>query len=86
MFSIAKKELLMKAVLQAILTYIMSCYKLPLSLCHEINSIIADFWWESSMDDKKIHRVSWNKLCALKGLGGLGFRNFEDFNQAMWQR
>ena len=34
------REILIKIVVQAILTYTMSCFKLPLGLCNDIESLI----------------------------------------------
>lgn len=39
------REIIIKAVVQAIPTYTMSCFKLPLGLCTEIESLIMRFWW-----------------------------------------
>ncbi|KAF5442562.1 hypothetical protein F2P56_035206, partial [Juglans regia] len=40
----AGKEVLIKAVLQAIPSYTMSVFKLPKKLCKEINIILSKFW------------------------------------------
>ena len=39
------REVLIKAVLQAMLTYTMGCFKLSTSLCKDIESLIWKFWW-----------------------------------------
>ena len=40
----AGREVLIKSVAQAILTYSMSLFKLPKGLCNDINSIITKYW------------------------------------------
>jgi hypothetical protein len=41
----AGREILIKAMAQAIPTYAMNCFKLPKTWCEEINSLIARYWW-----------------------------------------
>ena len=49
------REILIKTVVQAIPTYTMSCFKLPLGLCHDIESLIRKFWWGQRGERRKIH-------------------------------
>lgn len=57
LLSQAGREILIKAVVQAIPTYTMSCFKLPLGLCSEIESLIRRFWWGQKGDRRKVHWV-----------------------------
>ena len=58
MLSKVGKEVLIKAIAQAILTYTMGVFQLPLKLCDELNSLCAKFWWGQVGNDKKIHSKS----------------------------
>ena len=59
LLSQAGREILIKAVVQAISTYTMSCFKLPLGLWNEFESLIRKFWWGQHGDSCKIHWVKW---------------------------
>lgn len=60
------KEVFIKAVLQAIPTYTMTCFLLPKSICKEMEQIIANFWWQKGYERCGIHWCSWSKLFKLK--------------------
>lgn len=79
----AGKEVLIKAVIQSIPTYVMSCFELPKQLCNDINQCIARFWWGVKGDEKKIHWLAWEKLCDPKIEGGMGFRDLTLFNLSL---
>ena len=81
--SLGGREVLIKAVTQAIPTYTMSCFQLPKGLCDEIESMMRKFWWGQRGQEPKVVWVSWKKLCKSKLKGGMGFRNLQAFNLAM---
>jgi len=83
LLSKAGKEIMIKAVAQAIPTYAMSCFDLTKGLCEEISSIIARYWWSQQDKTNKIRWVSWEMLTKSKSKGGLGFRDLYIFNLAM---
>lgn len=49
------RKILIKVVVQAIPTYIMSCFKLPLGFCSNIECPIRKFWWDKRDDRRKIN-------------------------------
>ncbi|CAL1410227.1 unnamed protein product [Linum trigynum] len=61
----------------------MSCFRLPLSLCRLLDKHIDRFWWGAEDDHSKVHWISWRNMCRSKHEGGMGFRRFEQFNQAL---
>ena len=68
------KEVLLKAVVQEIPTFAMSCFKLPTGLIQDIERLIRKFWWGQQGDQRRIHWKNWETLCQLKALWlqGLG--------------
>nr|XP_023877746.1 uncharacterized protein LOC111990191 [Quercus suber] len=83
LLSQAGREILIKAVVQAIPTYIMSCFKLLIGLCNELESLIRKFWWGQRGDRRKIHWVKWETLTQSKVVGGMGFKDLALFNDAL---
>uniref|UniRef100_A0A2N9IZ60 Reverse transcriptase domain-containing protein n=1 Tax=Fagus sylvatica TaxID=28930 RepID=A0A2N9IZ60_FAGSY len=79
----AGKEVLIKAVIQAIPTYTMHCFKLPKKLCSDLEGIIQNFWWGHKDAARKVHWLKWSSLCRPKCRGGMGFRELMKFNEAL---
>lgn len=79
----AGKEVLIKAVLQAIPTYKLAILKLPKTFCHKLSAEVARFWWSSSRHAREIHWRKRDILCSSKSVGGLGFKDFDDLNLAL---
>ena len=86
LLSQAGREILIKAVIQAIRTYTMSCFKLPKGLIKDIESLIRKFWWGYRGKQRKIHWVSCEKMCRPKNEGGMGFRDFCIFNNSLFSK
>ena len=83
LLSKAGKEILIKAVAQAIPTYFMSYFKIPDFLCDELTSLMRNFWWGQKNDERKMAWISWDKLCTPKSQGGMGFKQIKRFNLAL---
>lgn len=77
------KEVMLKAVAFALPTYTMACFLVPKTICKQIASLMADFWWKSQKDRKGMHWKAWEQLSIPKSKGGLGFRDIEAFNLAL---
>lgn len=73
---------MIKGVLSPIPSHAMTCFKLPVSLCKRIQSAITRFWWDDVDGQNKMAWVSWDKMTQPKAIGGLGFRDFQAFNDA----
>ncbi|CAN0837158.1 LINE-1 retrotransposable element ORF2 protein [Linum grandiflorum] len=76
------RETLAKAILQAIPSYLFSCFLLPKSLHKKMDTVLRNFWWAGDGQRRSIHWVSSYKLTSSKDMGGLGFKSFRDFNIA----
>jgi hypothetical protein len=77
------KEVLLKSVIQAIPTYTMSVFRLPKTLCKEINAMMGRFWWGHKENLSKIPWMSWKGMGKKKLEGGLGYRDLVSFNIAL---
>lgn len=70
-------------IAQAIPTYVMNCFQIPVNVCDKMRRPISNFWWGMEEGRKKLHWKSWDWLSSPKYLGGMGFRDMHLFNQAM---
>ncbi|XP_057248290.1 uncharacterized mitochondrial protein AtMg00310-like [Beta vulgaris subsp. vulgaris] len=62
LLSRAGKEVLIKAVIQALPTYLMGVYEIPTAIIKEIHSVMARFWWGGKGVEKKMHWQVWRLL------------------------
>ena len=81
--SSAGREILLKSKAQAIPTYPMSCFLIPLSTCNKMKSTISNYWWGGSADNRHIHWMRWDLLTRPKAKGGMGFRDLPMFNKSL---
>ena len=73
-----------RSAVQNIPVYSMSSHKLPSSICKAMDSMSAWFWWRGEVENSRCLALKrWDHLCQPKPHGGLGFRRFEDINQAL---
>jgi len=75
---------MIKSVLQAIPTYVMSIYQLPVMLITTIERMMNSFWWgDGGSNSRGIHWLSWENLSMHKVHGGMGFKDLTTFNISM---
>lgn len=78
------KEILIKMVAQALPTYAMNVFLLPMEIIKDFERALSKYWWGSgNSNESRITWMCWDRLTAHKNAGGLGFRDFRDFNLAM---
>lgn len=83
LLSTAGREILIKSVASAVLSFPMSCFLFPLQVCKDLNSVVASFCWGQRGEEGHIHWVRWQDLTEHKQDGGIGFRDFHHFNLAL---
>ncbi|KEH17822.1 transmembrane protein, putative [Medicago truncatula] len=80
----AGREVMIKYVLQAIPSYVMSIFLLLSSLIDAIEKMLNSFWWgNGGSNNRGIHWLSWEKLTMHKKYGGVSFKDLTAFNLAM---
>lgn len=81
-----ERETLIKAVVQAIPSYVMVCFYRPKSFCEKLNAFIHNFWWKGDPGDRGIYWAKWDTTCLPKFQSEIDFGDFLSFNQAMLAR
>jgi hypothetical protein len=80
----AGRATLIKSVALPTPIYGMSTFKFPKGLCEELDAIVRKFWWSPKKDGNQFYTpMAWVNLCKPRSMGGLGFKCFERFNEAM---
>ena len=65
------REVMIKSVLQAIPSYVISIFHLPSTLVDSIEKMMNTFWWcHGRTTQRGIHWMNWEKLSAPKKHGG----------------
>ena len=82
-FTKGGKEVIIKSVITALPNHVMSVYRLPKATVKNLTGAVAQFWWSPGGSTRGMHWKSWDKVCAHKDNGGLGFKDLTDFNTAM---
>jgi hypothetical protein len=72
--SAAGKEVLIKSVAQALPIYIMSIFKLPLTLCNELMKQVRAFWWGAENGRRKCSGFLGRSWCCRRLLAAWGSR------------
>ncbi|XP_037493294.1 uncharacterized protein LOC105628614 [Jatropha curcas] len=67
LLSKAGKEVLIKVVAQAIPSFCMSSFLIPVSILAELQRLMNSYWWGG-----KMRWLSWERLCVAKENGGVG--------------
>ncbi|XP_057251673.1 uncharacterized mitochondrial protein AtMg00310-like [Beta vulgaris subsp. vulgaris] len=82
LLSRAGKEVLIKSVIQALPTYLMGVYKLPVAVIQEIHSAMARFWWGGKgMKENALAKLG--EKVQTQVYGGMGFKDLAVFNDAL---
>ncbi|CAN1156116.1 Putative ribonuclease H protein At1g65750 [Linum perenne] len=55
---------------------------IPVATCIEIDKRVRNFIWGSSSEERKVHLISWDRICLPKNQGGLGIRSARTLNRA----
>ncbi|WMV34938.1 hypothetical protein MTR67_028323 [Solanum verrucosum] len=92
---------LINSVLDALPTYMMTLFPIPLGVTKRLDSIRRKFLWQGNKEKKGFHLVKWKSVITGKKNGGLGIKNlnlqskalqmkwlwkYANGNQLLWER
>lgn len=81
--SVAGKEIIIKAIFQALPTYMMSCFLFPVSVLNELQSAIVKYGWGAENNKRCAYWINRETLFKDKSRGGLSLKDLKSFNLAM---
>ncbi|KAL2231275.1 UNVERIFIED_CONTAM: hypothetical protein Sindi_1721900 [Sesamum indicum] len=73
---------LIKTVLQALPTYLRSCFELPSSLIKEMEGILVNLFWHDG-GEGKVHWIAWDRLFNRTKEHGLRFQRMREYSITM---
>ncbi|XP_019160454.1 PREDICTED: uncharacterized protein LOC109157024 [Ipomoea nil] len=80
----AGREVLLKNVIQAMPSYAMMVFLLPLGICKDIETLMNEYWWTGTMENGRgLRWRSWTGLTAPKAAGGMSFRSLREMSLAL---
>ena len=83
LLSMVDRVVLAQAVTTAVPAYVMQGVLLPARVHNKLDKLSRDFIWGSSIEKRKLHLVSWEKVVRLKENGGLGIRAAKQKNLSL---
>ncbi|GKV52113.1 hypothetical protein SLEP1_g58708 [Rubroshorea leprosula] len=81
--SLGGRITLLNFALTSLPMFLLSVYLAPKSIVKPIEKIKRDFLWGGCEGNRKIHSVSWERICRNKKKGGLGVKDIRSFNLAL---
>ena len=83
LFPQGRNEVFLKVVVQAILTYVMSCFIILNSIIKDIEVVCTRFWWDTTFGHERVRWINRKDLCKAKSLARMGFRDSSMINKVM---
>ncbi|XP_028120126.1 uncharacterized protein LOC114317568 [Camellia sinensis] len=80
--SYAGRAQLIQTILFSMQVYWSSLFILPKKVVREIENLLRAFLWSGVDLKKHSAKIAWDKVCAPKSEGGLGFKSLEVWNRA----
>lgn len=84
MLSVGGRICLIKSILMTLPLFFLSFFRVPKGVVREAKRIMRTFLWGGVEEDHKISWVKWEHVCQPKLEGGLGIKDWEAFNKALW--
>ncbi|XP_062114825.1 uncharacterized mitochondrial protein AtMg00310-like [Humulus lupulus] len=69
-------------LVQAVGSSLAASGPMPCSLHESVDKALCSFWWGDTATKRRVHTLSWGKLCVSKLSGGLRFRSTKAINEA----